>query len=121
VLILPQILSYLISGIFGCGSPPVLVSTITRIVTWSLIKFFCMLSGILAAQSIFALYGNPYLSPKDAPVKLVEALFMIALSFLIMAFYYKTEDLYAATAKHPRLNWFESFTLFMTRFRKGTS
>src|ERR1700726_2989847 len=28
LLILPQILSYLISGIFGCGSPPVLVSTV---------------------------------------------------------------------------------------------
>jgi hypothetical protein len=121
LLILPQILSYLISGIFGCGSPPVLVSTISRIVTWSLIKFFCVLSGILAAQSIFALYGNPYLSPKDAPIKLVEALLMIALSFLIMALYYKTEVLYASIAKHLRLKWFDAFARFMTRFRKSTS
>jgi hypothetical protein len=121
LLILPQILSYLISGIFGCGSQPVLVSTVSRIATWSLIKFFCVLSGILAAQSIFALYGNPYLSPKDAPIKLVEALFMNSLSFLIMAIYYKTEVLYASLAAHPRLKWFESFCRFMTRYRNSTS
>jgi hypothetical protein len=64
LLILPQIMSYLISGIFGCGSRPILVSTILRIVTWTLIKFFCVLSGILAAQSIFALYGRPYMAQR---------------------------------------------------------
>jgi hypothetical protein len=80
LLILPQILSYLISGMFGCGSPP---STVSRIVTWSLIKFFCVLSGILAAQSIFAFYGKPYLLPKDSPAKLVEALLMICLSVVL--------------------------------------
>jgi hypothetical protein len=120
LFILPQILSYLISGIFGCGSPPVLVSTVSRIVTWSLIKFFCVLSGILAAQSILALYGKPYLLPKDSPIKLVEALLMISLSFLIMAIYYKTETLYASIATSPRLRWFESFRRFMTRYRKST-
>jgi hypothetical protein len=62
LFILPQVLSYFISGIFGCGSPPILVLTVSRIATRSLIKFFCVLSGILAAQSIFALYGQPYLS-----------------------------------------------------------
>lgn len=51
----------------GCGSPPILVSTV--VVNWSLIKFFCVLSGILAAQSILTLYGQPYLLPRDAPNK----------------------------------------------------
>lgn len=118
MLILPQILSYLISGIFGCGSPPILVSTVSRVVTWSLIKFFCVLSGILAAQSILALYGEPYLPPKDAPVKLVEALLMICLSFLIMVIYYKAEDLYASVAAYPRLGWLGRF---MARYRKEMS
>ena len=63
LLIAPQVLSYVLSGVFGCGSPPVLVATISRIVTWMLIKFFCILSGILVAQSIVAFYGKPYLSP----------------------------------------------------------
>jgi hypothetical protein len=120
LLILPQIMSYLISGIFGCGSPPILVSTISRIVTWSLIKFFCVLSGILAAQSIFALYGRPYMAPKDSAIKFVEALFMICMSFLIMTIYYKTETLHASITEHPRLKWLEAFYRFMTRYRKPT-
>jgi hypothetical protein len=95
LLVLPQILSYLISGIFGCGSPPILVSAVSRVVTWSLIKFFCVFSRILTAQSILALYGEPYLLTKDAPVKFGEALLMICLSFLIMAIYYKAAGRYA--------------------------
>ena len=120
LFILPQIMSYLISGIFGCGSWPVLVSTISRIATWSFIKFLCVLSGILAAQSIFALYGRPYLYPKDAPAKLVEALSLISMSFLIMAIYCKMDILYTFMTRDPRLKWLESFYRFMTRCREGT-
>jgi len=119
LFILPQILSYLISGLFGCGSPPVLVSTISKVVTWSFIKFLCILSGILAAQSIFALYGHPYLYPKDSIRKCVDAIFMISLSFFIMVMYYKVEVLHAFIVKRPRLKRFESFARFMTRYRKS--
>jgi hypothetical protein len=118
LLILPQVLSYLISGIFGCGSPPILVSTISRIVTWSLIKFFCVLSGILAAQSIAALYAAPLLTPKEAPVRLVEAAFMIALSFATMVMYYDAEALYRFIANRFRLKRLGAFNRFMTRFRE---
>lgn len=121
LLILPQILSYLISGIFGCGSPPILVSTVSRLVSWSLIKFFCVLSGILAAQSILSLYGQPYLLPKDAPVKLVEALLMICLSFLLMTIYYKAESLYASMVAYRRLKWLDSVRRFMARYRRDRS
>ncbi|MER9631005.1 hypothetical protein [Mesorhizobium sp. M0296] len=118
LFIMPQVISYFISGIFGCGSPPVLVSTVSRITTWALIKFFCVLSGILAAQSIFALYGNPYLNPKDSAVKMVEAIFMISVSFFIMGVYYKIATLCEFIAGHPRLKWLESLYRFMTRCRK---
>jgi len=101
--------------------PPILVSAVSRVVTWSLIKFFCVLSGILAAQSILALYGEPYLLPKDAPVKFVEALLMICLSFLIMAIYYKAAGLYALIAAYPRLKWLDSVRRFMARYTKNTS
>lgn len=59
----------------------------SRIATWSLIQFLCILGGILAAQSIFALYGQPYLTRQDSPVKAVEGLLMLAMSFLLMAMY----------------------------------
>jgi hypothetical protein len=121
LFILPQILSYLISGVFGCGSPPILVATVSRIVTWSLIKFFCVVAGILSAQSIFSLYGQPYLHPIDSPTKLVEALVMISISFLIMAGYYKVGTLYEVISKRLCLERFDSFLRFMTRYREGAS
>jgi hypothetical protein len=43
---IPQILSYLIAGMFGCGRPPVLVQTLTSLALISFIKFFCGFSGI---------------------------------------------------------------------------
>jgi len=119
LFVLPQILSYGISGTFGCGSPPIFVSTISRIVTWSLIKFFAVLSGILAAQSILALYGRPYLYPRDCPTKLVESAVMISISFLTMAMYYKIGEIYNHISRHLRLRAFEAFHRFMTRYRES--
>jgi hypothetical protein len=46
VVVVPQILSLVISGLFGCGTPPVLVSTITKFTFLSFIKFLCVLSAL---------------------------------------------------------------------------
>jgi len=124
LFIVPQILSYVISGLFGCGSPPILFATVSKVVTWSFIKFFCVLSGILAAQSIAALCGHlpTFLHPiRDAAVKCVDALLAISISFLMMAIYYKTDILYNFIIKLPRLSWFESFSRFMARCHKVTA
>jgi hypothetical protein len=124
LLILPQVMSYVISGLFGCASPPILVSTVSKIVTWSFIKFFCVLSGILAATLIAALCGHapPFLHPlRDATVRCVDALLAISISFLTMAIYYKTDILYKFITRLPCLGWFDSFTRFMTRYEKITA
>jgi hypothetical protein len=78
-------------------------------------------SRILTAQSILALYGEPYLLTKDASVKFGEALLMICLSFLIMAIYYKAAGRYASIAAYPRLKCLDSVGQFMARYRKNTS
>ena len=115
LLIVPQALGYLLSGILGCGSPPTLVSMVAKMTTWSLIKFFCILSGILTAQTIAAFYAAPLILPKDAPIRGIEALFTMFMSFLIMALYYKAALLYNFIIRRPRLHWFESFSRFMIR------
>jgi hypothetical protein len=94
------------------------VSAVTNFVLWSLIKFFCVLSGILAAQSIFALYGNPYMAPKDSPRKFAEALFMIDASFAILAIEVNAHRIEALIAANARLNWIERAHRFMTRYRR---
>lgn len=118
LLILPQFLSYCISGLFGCGSPPVFVSTVTRIAAWSLIKFFAILSGILAAQSIFALYGRPFYTPMQSLYKCNEALLIMSLSFISMSLYYKFIPFYEAITDNRHMRFLGRTFRYMTRYSK---
>jgi hypothetical protein len=55
IALVPQILTYLLSGLSGCASAPHYVSEITSIGLWSIIKFTAGLGGILVASSLAAL------------------------------------------------------------------
>jgi hypothetical protein len=91
-VLLPQLMSYLVSGIFGCANRLILVEWITAAVTWLVIKFLAVLSGILMAQAIEALYASPYLHPAEFPLKLLQSIMMISLSFIIAGIFYFTDE-----------------------------
>jgi hypothetical protein len=91
-VVLPQVLSYLVSGIFGCANRLILVEWITAAVTWLVIKFLAVLSGILMAQAIAALYATPVLHPADLPLKLFQSIMFISLSFIIAGIFYFTYE-----------------------------
>jgi hypothetical protein len=50
--IVPQWLTYFLSGLSGSASPPRFMSQFGRLAIWSLVKFAAALSGILAAQNL---------------------------------------------------------------------
>ena len=58
-VIFPQILSFLISGLFGCGMPPILVSRVTKFAILSLIKFLCVFSALAMSEYIYQVYADP--------------------------------------------------------------
>ncbi|WP_426437055.1 hypothetical protein [Bradyrhizobium genosp. P] len=91
-VVLPQFMSYLVSGIFGCANRLVLVEWITAAMTWLVIKFLAVLSGILMAQAIAALYAAPLLQPADLPRKMLQSIMMISLSFVIAGAFYFTYE-----------------------------
>jgi hypothetical protein len=91
-VLLPQFMSYLVSGIFGCASRLILVEWITAAMTWLVIKFLAVLSGILMAQAIAALYARPLLQLAALPLKLLESVMMISLSFIIAGIFYFTYE-----------------------------
>jgi hypothetical protein len=91
-VLLPQLMSYLVSGIFGCANRLIPVEWITAAVTWLVIKFLAVLAGILMAQAIAALYAAPYLHPADLPKKLLQSIMMISLSFVIAGIFYFTYE-----------------------------
>jgi hypothetical protein len=51
-----------------------------------------VLSGILMAQAIAALYASPLLHPADFPRKLLQSVTMISLSFIIAGIFYFTYE-----------------------------
>ena len=118
VLIVPQILSYLISGIFGCASPPLFVSKITTLVAWFLIKSLAACAGALTSFSIFSLYGKPYELPRDAPKFLIAGLFAMSMSFVSMMLYYKTEDVLHFIIHDRHLRLAAAVHDFLTRWKK---
>lgn len=91
-VLLPQFMSYLVSGIFGCANRLILVEWITAAMTWLVIKFLAVLSGILMAQAIAALYAKPLTEPAIFPLKLLESLMMISLSFIVAGIFYLTYE-----------------------------
>jgi len=55
LIILPQWLTYVLSGLSGSASPPFFVSQVTDIAIWSLVKFSAALGGIVLAEPIVKL------------------------------------------------------------------
>ena len=51
LVVVPQCLTYFLSGLSGSASPPRLMSQFGRLAVWSLVKFAAAYSGIVAAQN----------------------------------------------------------------------
>jgi hypothetical protein len=82
VLVLPQIMSFLLAGLFGCGAFPLFVERISVTATLSLVKFFSVMSGLTAAQVIYFIIQRPIGIPRLYPIfSAVSALITISLSF----------------------------------------
>jgi hypothetical protein len=95
-LLVPQLLAYFASGLYGCAHLPTTFKWIDRFVAWSLIKFFIILAGIMAAQTIFATYGHPYRKLSDIPSRLFYTSLFLSVSFTIFVFYCSRENVLAA-------------------------
>jgi hypothetical protein len=71
----PQLMAYMITGPFGAARAPVFVRQLQQFVTWSIIKFFAVLSGILGSIAFVKLTANRF-EPEDV----LQAAFWLMLS-----------------------------------------
>jgi hypothetical protein len=115
--VVPQILSYILSGIFGCASPPVFVATISRLAMLSLIKFLCVMSGITTAQIVFFTDRPASLSSEDPMGLAFLAMLSMTASFWGMMLYYDAEtyDLSATT----KFKWLAKVLRYMSKYQKS--
>jgi hypothetical protein len=81
LIILPQTLAYLTSGLIGCGYQPLMITAFSKFVLLNLAKFSVVLSGVSAAQYLF----NPNSIPTIAALR---AYIYFMYSFQLIAMYH---------------------------------
>jgi hypothetical protein len=122
LVVVPQFLSFVISGLFGCAKPPLIVSKVTWFAVFSLAKCFCILAAFETSTGLFALYrayvNSKILETIDNSSLGVAPLFSLSFSFLLAAGYYRSADLLrvliqTGTARTNRI------LDHMTRFTNG--
>jgi hypothetical protein len=124
-VVLPQILSFLISGLFGCGRSPIFVSSVTRFAFLSLIKLFCILSALSISEYLFILYNAIY--HNDSAYKAIarstsnleelnESFLLLMISFLLSAIYYNTNNIRQYIPNHGATKMLERVWAYMTRY-----
>ena len=94
LLIVPQVLTYFLSGLSGSASRPMLVSDITNAGLWSLVKFLAAFSGIVTATSLHS--DDPWSTTTGTfmLIPLVAAFFLVwvrHVSGLAIAYLYQKE------------------------------
>jgi hypothetical protein len=82
LVVLPQWLTYLLSGLTGSASPPVFVSQVTDIAIWSLVKFSAALAGIVAAEPVVKLAMG--VSFTGYSWSAIEALGLLGIAFFLV-------------------------------------
>jgi hypothetical protein len=119
IVVIPQIMSFVISGIFGCASRPVFVERITNIATLSFIKFLSVFAGIEAATALFFFVHRSPVAPLPVVyTTAIAALLLMMSSFGILSMYYSSEKLYRAVVKH--LVWLNPVVRYMSYYRTNT-
>jgi hypothetical protein len=116
-VVVPQILAFFISGLAGCGTPPLLVVQTTKFATLSLIKFFCVFAALELSAVVFELYRYHDITILHENSHAMNSAASLAVSFIMSAFYYSfgMQHIFKplSDSKILRGVW-----AYMTRFRR---
>jgi hypothetical protein len=120
LIVVPQFLSFVISGLSGCGKLPSLVSKVTKISVLMLVKFCCGLAAFEMSAGLFRRYIQ-YLhsvspSADDYYGLITIPLFFLALSFSLAAGYYRLGRLLGLLMQKGSTGTLNRMLNHMTRF-----
>jgi len=82
VVIAPQLVSFFLSGLAGCGSAPLFIDTSLWLIAWGLIKSMAVAAGVAAVIPTYA-YLNGW---SGATASLSQGMALLALMLLALAF-----------------------------------
>nr|WP_181726110.1 hypothetical protein [Polaromonas sp.]QJS06442.1 hypothetical protein [Polaromonas sp.] len=82
VFVLPQITSYLLSGLFGCAAAPIFVGRAVNFFVWSVVKSIAVASGIVFTVALYGwVSGWTSWSLKGAASMLWSSFMLLAVAF----------------------------------------
>ena len=110
VILGPQLLTYVLSGIFGAAHAPKFVEQIRKFVVWSYIKFNACLSGIQAASGLSRLFSQNAVAWSD----LILAAMWLAVAFSY-AFVEGLEKAPSSAIEKRAYQWLHRVHKFFTR------
>jgi hypothetical protein len=93
MILLPQIASYLLSGLFGCASAPIFVGGAIRFFVWSIVKSFVVAAGIILSIALYGYFNNwNGWSAKGGASMLSMSGLLLMLSFSVLFLYRDVHD-----------------------------
>ncbi len=97
MVLLPQITSYGLSGLFGCASAPIFVGGAIRFFVWGIVKSFVVAAGIVLSVALYGYFNswNGWGAKGAASMSSLSGL-LLMLSFSMLYLY---RDLHAAVEK----------------------
>ncbi|MGO4395303.1 hypothetical protein AB4Z46_28505 [Variovorax sp. M-6] len=88
VVVLPQVASYVLGGLFGCGTSPILVGRTLQFFVWSLAKSLVVASGMLMALAgLGAAAGWKGWSATGAASMVSTGMVLSAMTFVVLYLY----------------------------------
>lgn len=114
ITLLPQLVSYLLSGPFGCASAPIFVGKAIQFFIWSIVKSFVVAAGIILTIGLYGYFRdwNGW-SVKGMASMLGMSSFLLMLSFAML---FLLRDFYADLAK-PAKNRFPKLQRIVGRLQ----
>lgn len=88
VFVLPQICSFILSGIFGCGRAPYFVSAATNVAIMFLIKGICVLCSLELAYQVIRIEKFGAGTFNYELTVFVNSFFLLPFAFALAAIYY---------------------------------
>lgn len=103
MVLLPQIASYVLSGLFGCASAPIFVGGAIRFFIWGIVKSFVVAAGIMLTVAFYGCFNNwkGWDAKGTAAMSILSGL-LLMLSFSMLYLY---RDVHAAV-EHPSTDQF---------------
>ena len=103
LVVLPQVLSYGLSGLFGCAVAPMLVGPTFRFFLWSVVKSFAIAAGTILVVAVYG-WGHSWngLSGSKAVGLIGTALLLVVASFLLL-YMYRDLDEAISPSDSPRV------------------